>query len=63
MTKANFNLKQNPKPKIFKRNIAIIGAGITGCSLAKKLNDVSLYNFDENPLIPNFLSKIVRCLQ
>ena len=39
MTKATFNLKQNPKTKFLKRNIAIIGAGIAGCSLAKKLND------------------------
>jgi len=39
MTKATFNLKQNQKTKFFKRNIAIIGAGIAGCSLAKKLND------------------------
>ena len=39
MTKATFNLKINLKTKSFKRNIAIIGAGIAGCSLAKTLND------------------------
>jgi len=35
---ANYH-KGNQKTKFFKRNIAIIGAGIAGCSLAKKLND------------------------
>ena len=39
MIKATFNLKLNLRKRSLKRNIAIIGAGIAGCSLAKKLND------------------------